>query len=446
MKYTFSFRAIIAFLAFALSATIPAVAAEPVPAADFIESDGVRRQIFDTWLDEELIQVMKLDTAQYTDRYEYSFVVAHERDKTGAFLAVTVTPGETAGIRGTWVLFRRVSDGMPDSIRIYPVNDPSVYVVIRPSSTNPERGRSLLDLVVMDTPTITSVPVGVPFISLYTASFASIVGMTRSTVPWRLIAPELYRYGDMEATVATVRNGLKTLVYLDDGAFNERGEPVLIETGLPQDPAQILSARTKSNTGSDVYGGVNCSGFAKWIIDGIVRPRAGNGLFIESLKASTASPVTHFTEPYRETRDIFFALDWTRNLASAVVSLDVGHTVKPDFSGVDVTVEPFSGVPFYEKNVGYPAASLAPLLYYLAVTEPGHFYLGAVSRERGKPLLRQYHHVAVFFPYFDASGKFAIAVFESAEETSMQSFIARNGDAFVNLVRVRVPEKGYFEP
>ncbi len=445
MKYAFRFRT----WAFALAVMVLPHAAlfarEESPYSGLIESDSVRRGITGEWLSDEINRVQALRGAEISDQFLYRFTVTQKKDISGGFLAVTVKPEESPGLRGTWVLFRRIADGQPDSIRIYPTDDASVYVRLRPDG-DPLKGRSFLDLVVLDTEAVSGVPVGISFFKLYGASFSSVVKMTRTTVPWNLVTIAPLVSADAEASVETIREGLKTLVYLDDGAFNEKGEPVYIETGKPQDPKAIIAARTEGAPLGDIYGGVNCSGFVKWIVDGIIRPRAGNGLFIEPLKTLTPVPDNLFTDPFMDERDVFFGLNWSRNLAAAVVSLDTGRTVSAVDAGVDVTVEPMSALPPYQKGVGYQAGTIAPLLYALAVTEPGHFYLGAVSRERGEPPLRQFHHIAAFFPYFDKSGKFAIAVFESASETTIESFCARNSDAFVNLVRIRVPEAGHFEP
>ena len=443
----YSFRSIAALAAVALACALPPslFALDASPTEGLIESDAVRRQIAEEWLDDEINHVLALKKAEYTDRYLYRFSVSQKKDASGGFLAVTVKPEDAPSIRGTWVLFRRLADGQADSIRIYPNDDPSAYVRLRPSG-DPLKGRSFLDLVILDTEALHGVPIGIPFFQLYGASFSSVVGMTRTTVPWQLVTNAHNRSPETEAAVEAIREGIKNLVYLDDGAFNERGEPVLIETGKPQDPKAILAARSKDQLRGDVYGGVNCSGFAKWIVDGIIRPRAGAGLLIEPLKALTPVPDNLFTDPFMSERDIFFGLNWTRNLAAAVVSLDTGRNIKPENAGVDVTVEPMSALPPYQLSVGYRAGALAPLLYYLAVTEPGQFYLGAVSRERGNPPLREFHHIAAFFPYFDETGKFTIAVFESAAETTIESFSSRNQDSFVNLVRIKIPESGHFEP
>ncbi len=439
------FKSLIALTALALLALSSAFALDAAAPDRLIESDSVRRSIAAEWLDDGVNGVMALGSANYTDRYLFRFTVSQKKDATGGFLAVTVRPDDSPSVRGTRVLFRRLSDGQPDSIRIYPTDDPAIYVRLRPSG-DVDKGRSLVDLVILDVDARTGAPLGIPFHRLYGASFASIIEMTSASVPWNLVTEAGRRSFETEAAVAAVREGIKNLVYLDDGAFNERGEPVLIETGAPQDPKSILSARPKDRPSGDVYGGVNCSGFAKWIVDGIVRPRAGGGLKIGPLKDPTPAPSSFFVDPYVDERDVFFALNWTRNLAASVVSLDTGRTVTSAEAAVDVTVEPLSGLPPYMGNVGYRATALAPLLYHLAVTEPGHFYLGAVSRDRGDPPLRQYHHVVAFFPYFDESGRFTVAVFESAAETTLESFSARNSDAFVNLVRVRLPDAGAFAP
>ncbi len=417
-----------------------------VPADGYPDSAAVRAQIADSWLEAELDPLSVFLSADYTDRYVRTFTVSQKKDPVAGLIAITVAPVVPDGMQGTWILNRRLSDGMPDHIRIYPERDADRFITLRPDGDNPEKGKTLLDFHLYGGYACRGIPVGLPFIKMYTASFSAIVKMTAGTVPWNLLVPDVYRYRDITAVSDTIRDRLDSLVYLDDGAFDEKGKPVLIADGSPQDPKSVRLALAPGQKQESITGGVNCSGFGKWIVDGIVRPRAGAGLYVNPLKTATASPVNHFTDPWRESRDLFFALDWTRNLASAVVTLDTGRIVTPDASGVDVTVEPFAGGSGYEKNVGYRAEELMPMLYWLAVRESGNFYLGAVSSERGEPKMRQYHHVAAFFPYFEKDGSFQVAVFESAAETRIDVFINRNAGSFVNLVRVRVPEAGYFQP
>jgi hypothetical protein len=88
---------------------------------------------------------------------------------------------------------------------------------------------------------------------------------------------------------------------------------------------------------------------------------------------------------------------------------------------------------------------LRPLLYILAIREPGNFYIAAFNRRMGESVsLRQYFHEALLFPYFDDSGTFRVAVFESAAETSLEAVIRRYPEEFVHLVRI--PAQPEFDP
>lgn len=436
-----------AVFSFAAHAAPQALSAQGFNAGPgYPESAAVRSGLIQSWLTAGVNEVLSLDPLVAADRGGLNFLVTHARNSAAGVFEIAVEPRDGDGPRGKWKLVRRLSDGLPERIVLYPCRDEAVRIELRPASADPERGKSWADLVVYGQYAAKSVPLGVPFVRLYNMSLAELQRLTIASFPWDLVFPDSERYGDIESAVAEIRSALPALVYLDDGAFDEQGFPVLIADGSAQKPEAVRIALAEGQDIAGVAGGVNCSGFAKWLVDGIIRPRAGTALRIAPLKTPTQAPETNFTEPFRESRDLFFGLDWTRNLASAAVSLTAGRTIKPDASGVDVISSPFAGASGYKKDVGYRASELIPLLYWLAVREPGHFYLGAVSRERGAPLLRQYHHVAAFFPWFDETGRFRLAVFESAVETESALFIARNSDAWVHLVRVRIPEAGYFMP
>ncbi|HOT62378.1 MAG TPA: hypothetical protein PLU93_05895 [Treponemataceae bacterium] len=457
-----------------IALVFPFLAAEPrrgvpaeLPALESLDlvpdSASVRSGIADLWLLDRIDAVAARPTETVRDGDGLAWRISAERMALTESLAVVVTP-EISGsfpvpAQGTWALYRSRVDGMPEQIKIYPRDDATLFIRIRPDGPDPMKGRALLDVLAYGGYVRKDVPLGVPFIRLYTLPFDELVSMTRSTVPWELFDPDPTSYSAVREAVDILRSRLPSLIYLDDGAFNERGEPVLIVDGSPQDPRAILEALPPGAKPGEIEGGVNCSGFAKWVVDGIVFPRAGSRLRIEPLKGRTPSPETHFTEPFRESRDLFFALDWTRNLAAAAVSLNNRRTTRPADAGVDVSIEPFAltttrptgardavGFAGYQTNVGYQAEYLKALLFILASREPGHCYLGAISRERGDPQLRQYHHVAVFFPYFDEGGRFRVAVFESAVETPFETFVTRNAGAFINLSRVKLPESGYFQP
>jgi hypothetical protein len=102
--------------------------------------------------------------------------------------------------------------------------------------------------------------------------------------------------------------------------------------------------------------------------------------------------------------------------------------------------------PGYLPDAGFGLEGIHPLLYTLAIDEPGHIYLASVNTEmgppdnpRGLPRMRQHFHVAVLIPYFNEYGNFRIALFESAEETQFAAFKTRYPNYYyVNLVRIPV--------
>ena len=107
-----------------------------------------------------------------------------------------------------------------------------------------------------------------------------------------------------------------------------------------------------------------------------------------------------------------------------------------------MTTDGVKSVPVYISDSGYSSDALKALFYILAVTERDRFYLGAI-RETGDmdPENIFYNRSAAFFPYFDANGFFAVSVFEDGKEMSIEQFMERNPNVFVNLVRLRSSER-----
>jgi hypothetical protein len=113
-----------------------------------------------------------------------------------------------------------------------------------------------------------------------------------------------------------------------------------------------------------------------------------------------------------------------------------------DRTGTAAVIKSYPG---HLLNAGFSMEGLRPLLYTLAINEPGNIYLASLNRERGPaPSQRQHYHVAVLVPLFNEFGNFQILVFESAEETSFAGFLRRHPESMVNLVRI--PVEGQFEP
>lgn len=442
------------------NSSIPLLPFDSIP-----DSSSLRKLIGGMWFSDLPFKLENQENNIHTDtdgkNFKVQVVNLEEKKRTAVIISPVNTDFSSSGKnnipQGTWILFKDSESGLPLEIKIYPRENKELYLRLYPDKNHEN---SFLDICLFNAYIRKAQPLAVSFRALYYLSLKDLRDLTEDTIPWKIFDPPIF-YGAVESASDIIDERLHQLVYLEDAGFNEYGEPIHLKDGSPQTKEEIITALKENQNFKEVIGGVNCSGFAKWIIDGIIRPSTGQGIFLKPLKTQTENTETHFNRPYTESRDLFFGLDWIRNLAAAVLSLNLKRTVKPLGSGVDVKEEPFALVPpvykssnnpypapfkGYSLNSGYQTEYLQALLYYLAITEPGHFYLGAVNRDIGAPPLRQYHHIAAFFPYFDSLGGFHIDVYESGKKTSISLFTKRNADAFIALTRIRAPEIGLFNP
>jgi hypothetical protein len=346
--------------------------------------------------------------------------------------------------QGSWMLTRRKDTGAATQIRIFLRTDQNTHIQFRPFDTD----KSQMDVIIYGAYITRSIPIAVPFERLYTMPLNDVLRLVDNKFPIQYFEPDINSYRDTRAFIEQVRSHLGDLRFADDGAKDENGNFVYIENLQSQD---LETA------------GLNCSGFAKWLIDGILRPVTGRRLPITPLKEPFGDRGSAFTYIWEESRDVYFGLDWIRNLASEANTTlrSPAHGILEEF---EVRSDNFSllrvnqgntfvthSYPGFMSEAGYGIEGLHPLLYTLAINEPFSFYLAAVSQEianpdspRGTPRLRQYYHIAALIPYFDELGNFRIVVFESAAETSFTSFRNRYPGHHVNLVKIPVPSR--FEP
>jgi hypothetical protein len=250
---------------------------------------------------------------------------------------------------------------------------------------------------------------GKPFSDILRSSFGEVIELSRTTVDWAGLVPpvQTFLYGPLRSMVEKIRPELSRLPDAEDGAMDKEGKLVSIETLAVQERLP----------------GFNCSGFAKWVADGIYHERTGRYLDIEEIKQK---PLTfrgsEQSRRYEKERDPFFGLDWTRNLASFLNEKPVS----------DVRDLPYWK---YRENIGFSVKDLKNVLYFLALREPNTFYFGSVNREFGtNPVLRQHIHVVVLFPYFNERGIFTVVVLERNVETSLESLFKRYKTDFIHLV------------
>jgi len=371
-------------------------------------------------------------------RNSEEFAVILAREQNGAY------PGWA---QGSWVLTRR-RDNKPEGsrIRVFLRSDFSTFIQFRPFSDV----KSLMDVVIYNGYIIRSLPIPVPFERLYVLPVEEALALAGNQFPRRYFDPDPGMYQDTRAFIAGLRSRLPGLEYVDDGAMDENGNYVFINT-------------LKAQEG---HGGLNCSGFAKWVVDGILRPLTGEWLPVAPLKEPFGNRGSSMDVTVEELRNPYFGLDWCRNLASRAAAI-TRSPASGTLDEIEVRNWPFSQVivrenggsvvyahPGFLVNAGFDVEGLPPLLYTLAIDEPGRIYLAAVNNEigapvtpdnpRGLPRIRQYYHVAVLVPYFNEGGNFRVAVFESAAETSFSAFETRYPGQFVNLVRI--PIEGAFDP
>ena len=415
----------------------------PVFAADvqssaILDDSALRIFIKDTWLTERPSVVLQnrpfvrdlpggvpVQVRAEERNSEISVILARERN--GSY------PGWA---QGSWIYTRSLSTGSPLRIRMFLRSDPQIYVQWRPFGND----KSQIDLVLYEAYVVRGLPIGIPFDRLLTMPVEEILTAAGSRFPRRFFDPDPRLYRNINSFVAKVRAALPSLNYEDDGVIDETGSYVFIESLRKQNEPV----------------GLNCSGFAKWVIDGMLKPVTGKRLSVASLKKPVTPRSSSLAANFEE-RDSLFGLDWTRNLA-----LETAKVLRsPAFAtleNIEVRQETFASTidrtggrvaiksyPGFLLNAGFSMEGLRPLLYTLAVNEPGHIYLASVNRERGTaPPQRQHYHVAVLVPYFNEFGNFQILVFESAEETNFAGFLRRHPEGMVNLVRV--PVEGVFAP
>lgn len=336
---------------------------------------------------------------------------------------------------GSWVLYRNKETGKPVRICYFFQTDNKVFVQIRP-----DKNKSSVDMVIYNTYPIYGLSLGLPIENYYALSFTQFYKLTSHILPWHYFSIEKDMYNANLQMIGVIREHLPRFTYTSDAAFDHAGRSVFISSGE-------LRGKDK-----DDLMHVDTAGFAKWVVDGLVYAHAGSYLNLEPLKRETVQTKTGtMAQSLLGTYNIFFSLDWTRNLAAAWLSIISDKDIMYENTGVEVTLSPFAAVQTdrgverslsYIAGTGYSASLLKSLMYVLAVTEPERMYLGAVRQSDGNtPEVVYYNEAAVFFPFFDDTGLFHCIVYEGSNEMTIDDFIARWQGSFVNLVRLKTSQR-----
>jgi hypothetical protein len=347
-------------------------------------------------------------SSEANSRYVYAVFVP---ERGGTFSVATA---------GTYVLRRSRRDGSIDQLKVFLRDHPGFFVRIRPTGA----AQSEMSVVLGGTEIHTNLPVASSVAEILASPLSHLFGLTDSRVRWNLFYPDVSatEHRITESVAERARATLHLLPDAEDGAMDQNGNLVRIESLVLQEDQP----------------GFNCSGFAKWVVDGLYKARYDAYLPIDQLKTKHLEHRgTSQSRRYEAERDPYFGLDWTRNLATFVREAP-GSTFQPHPESADVRSVAFAR---YTEDVGYEVAQLPMIMFLLASTEPGHLYLASISRDHGSnPILHQHVHVAVLFPYFEESGRFQVAVFERNVETSLASLDQRYTADSVHLVRVELSE------
>jgi hypothetical protein len=343
------------------------------------------------------------------------------------------TPGASLASAGTFIIKRSLGDGSFVQAKVFLQSDPGCYLRVAPL----DAARSRMSVFLFGQPLQKDIVVPAGFETLLTAPFSRLVDLTSTAVDWPLVLPRSATAGDVRLAriVDEVRRRLPRLGDAEDGAMDSSGRFVFIADGRAQQSATTLA-------GKPARGGFNCSGFAKWVVDGFYAPLEGTLTDVAEMKQrDPSSRGNRWSEPREESRDPYFGLDWSRNLARALAAARGGAL--PSAEAADVRD---AGLFPYVEDVGYPVDSLQTVLYLLAHRDPGAFYLGSVSSGPGPGAggLRQHHHVVTLFPYVEAGGVFRAAVMERNAESTTSSLAARYPGSMVHLVRLG--SEGDFAP
>ena len=347
-------------------------------------------------------------------------------------------PGDAAG---SWVLIRDKRTGKPLRIRYYFVKNSEVFIQFTPNGKI-----ALADLVMFGNYAARGVPTGMSFEKFYSASFEDVMTITETKLPWSYVLTDPQQYVSIKQMIAVIREKLPKISEVQDAMYDEAGDLVHISNGKKFEKSEM----------ADFPEGNLClssAGFVKWIADGLVEPMSGGLLKRDPLIKETVEVKENGRQGVLSQKyDLFFSLDWVRNLASAVVSVYSGKTYMFNQSGVDVTINPFASsitdkgvantVTFVE-NSGHTVSVLPSLLYVLAATEPGTFYFGAIrgADRTVSPEIRAFNECVAFFPYFHDDGGFACSVFINGREMTLENFCYYYADDFVYLTRVKSSER-----
>ena len=426
------------------------------------DSSEIREQILETWLMAPLSYVRNnLPEIFYNNNGEpfevrleeseetyHIFVAPQAKMNVSVYSDTGVTneekiiyPGDACG---SWVLIKDKKTDKPIRVRYYFLKDSEVYIQFTPQGKS-----SLVDLVIFNNYASKGVPTGVPFEKFYTAGIEDVIRYTENKINWEYVTYDTDMYHSIKQMIAVIRERIPFITIVNDAMYDENNDLVHISDGEKFTDRELPYLSDKDNKNLSL----SSAGFVKWIGDGLVEPLTGGLLKRKPLLEQTVEVKnTGHLGVLQQKYELFFSLNWIRNLASAIISVYSGSDYLFNQAGVDVTINPFASsisessltnTVTYIKDSGYTTTVLKSLLYVLAATEPGTFYFGAI-RETDRsvePEVKVFNECVTFFPYFLDDGGFDCVVFMNGRELSLDDFILINKDNFIFLTRAKASDQ-----
>ena len=176
------------------------------------------------------------------------------------------------------------------------------------------------------------------FRDFYTLSIPQFYTLSKNLFPWHFFTPEENLYDANIQIASQLREYQDMIDFVPNRAYDENGKPSQIF-----DSSENLQLNTRDNIESNEILEdsdklqLGSLGYVKWLVDGLVYPQIASYLKIQALKKVTVdtSPRSRVeTLSSRET--IYAALDWTRNLATAYASVQLGRDLDFFTSGTEV--------------------------------------------------------------------------------------------------------------
>jgi len=308
-------------------------------------------------------------------------------------------------------------------IKIFYKNNNNSFIRIIPAVNNNE---SVMEIKLYGKTMQKNIRVPLSLSELSKRSFAELANLTSNYVDWNFYISDYKKlYGD---DVRALANTIAPLLYYlkdkDDGAIDQAGNFVFINS---------LNLQTED-------GGLNCSGFVKWISDGLYKASTGENIDIAFLKEKHYDlRGNKWSEKLETELDPYFGLDWTRNLAYEILKLQ-----EPDAPLISVDVNRIH-YEIYRANIGFPLEHIKTVLYELAVTHPHNFYLGSLnSKSKESPYLREHTHVLALFPYIDQQNNFQVVVYSRNKKISLDYLKSHWKGNYIHLVKIEASAN--FEP